>query len=292
MVSSKESGRRENPPLMENWWSISDKSRLDLFRNITLTNVSGKMFFQVLANRLLSCMVQNIRPSHSERFLPGIAGCVKHTQALMETLLDAKQNAREIVVSWLDLANAYGSVAHNLVQLAMKWYNIPFITCKLIFNKYDELFVRVKTQEWTSTGLYRLAYSKDAHSRLCSYFLIVLYPAIKYFKDETRPWVPVEDHRLQTVSDSLCRRPDNNFRKCWCLQRTSQSGERTRAMETKPTKCSSLAMKKSDIVRINERTSTAYTSYDPQLEISGNEIPFNPSIFYEVSWSRVDIQGP
>ena len=97
-------------------------------------------------------MVQNnyIDQAIQKGFLPGIAGCVEHTQALMETLLDAKQNAREIVVAWLDLANAYGSVAHNLVQFALEWYNIPSATRKLIFNYYDELFVRVKTQEWTS----------------------------------------------------------------------------------------------------------------------------------------------
>ena len=54
-------------------------------------------------------------------FLPGIAGCVD-TQALMETLLDAKHDAREIVViAWLDLANAYRSVAHNLIQFALEW---------------------------------------------------------------------------------------------------------------------------------------------------------------------------
>ena len=74
-------------------------------------------------------------------FLPGIAGCVEHTQALMKTLLDAKQNAREIVVTWLNLAYVYESAA---------WYNIPSATRKLILNYYDELFVRVKTQEWAS----------------------------------------------------------------------------------------------------------------------------------------------
>ena len=50
--------------------------------------------------------------------------------------------------------------------------------------------------------------------------------------------------------------------------------KRIRTMEAKPTKCNSLAMKKSHIVRTNGRTSTIYTPYDPQLEIDGKEIPF------------------
>ena len=67
-------------------------SKPELFRNITLTNVSEKMFFQVLANRLLTFMLENGYIDHAiqEGFLPGIAGCIEHTQTPVETLLDAK----------------------------------------------------------------------------------------------------------------------------------------------------------------------------------------------------------
>ena len=63
--------------------------------------------------------------STQKRFLPGVPDCVEHTRLLMETLLDAKRNAKEIVVAWLDLANAYESVAHNLIQYALEWYYVP-----------------------------------------------------------------------------------------------------------------------------------------------------------------------
>ena len=46
-------------------------------------------------------------------------------------------------------------------------------------------------------------------------------------------------------------------------------------MEAKPNKCRSLAMKKSDIVSTNERTSTTYTPHDPQqssMRFLGQEI--------------------
>ena len=42
-------------------------------------------------------------------------------------------------------------------------------------------------------------------------------------------------------------------------------------MEAKPTKCRNLALKKSDIVRTNGRTSTAYTPYDTQLKIRAKD---------------------
>ena len=124
-----------------------DRTKPELFRNITLTNVSGKMLFQVLANRLLSYMVGNgyIDQSIQKGFLPGVAGCVEHTQLLMETLLGAKRNAKEKVVAWLDLADAYGSVAHNLIQYTLEWHHVPTNT-----RDYDELFVRIRTKQWKS----------------------------------------------------------------------------------------------------------------------------------------------
>ena len=150
--------RKKNIPLS---WRVGeavlipkeeDRTRPELFRNITLTNVSGKMFFQVLANRLLSYMVGNgyIDQAIQKGFLPGVAGCVEHTQVLMETLLDAKKHTKEIVVAWLDLANAYGSVAHNLIQYALEWYHVPANMRELIYHYYDELFVRIRTKQWKS----------------------------------------------------------------------------------------------------------------------------------------------
>ena len=88
---------------------------------------------------------------------------------------------------------------------------------------------------------------------------VVLFLILFNLKDQTRSWVPVEEHRLQTVSESLCRSTTWQLiiMKCWWLQRTSQSGwnflKWTRTMEAKPTKCRSLAMKKLYIVRANER---------------------------------------
>ena len=54
-----------------------------------------------------------------------MSGCVEHTYLLNEALKDAKKNRRQIVVSWVDLANAYGSVPHNLIQFALEWYHVP-----------------------------------------------------------------------------------------------------------------------------------------------------------------------
>jgi len=47
-------------------------------------------------------------------FLSGMPGCIEHTFGLLEALRDAKESYRQIVITWLDLANAYGSVRHGI----------------------------------------------------------------------------------------------------------------------------------------------------------------------------------
>ena len=51
------------------------------------------------------------------------------------------------------MANAYGSVRHNLIQFALNWYHVSILVQKLIFNYYGKLEVTVVTHEW-STGFF------------------------------------------------------------------------------------------------------------------------------------------
>ena len=125
------------------------------FRPIAITSVTGKIFFSVLADRLQFFMVKNnfISKSIQKGFLAGVSGCLEHSFALMEALKEARTVHRQIVVTWIDLANAYGSVRHNLIQFALNWYHVPLLIQKIIFDYYEKLCAMVITQKW-STGFF------------------------------------------------------------------------------------------------------------------------------------------
>jgi hypothetical protein len=96
--------------------NLSDPSE---FRPIALTSTIGKIFFAVVAKRLEKYMTQNKFISQVQKgFKAETPGCffLEHSFAMYEALLDAKLNQRQIVVAWLDLCNAYGSVKHNAVR--------------------------------------------------------------------------------------------------------------------------------------------------------------------------------
>ena len=113
-----------------------DLSQVSEFRPIAITCVAGKIFFSVLSDRLQVFLLRNcyISKEIQKGFLAGMPGCLEHTFALLEALRDAKDSYRQIVIAWLDLANAYGSVRHNLIQFALNWYHVPKPVQEMIFD--------------------------------------------------------------------------------------------------------------------------------------------------------------
>ncbi len=47
--------------------------------------------------------------------IPGIPGCLEHTSMVTQLPREARENKGDLVVLWLDLATAYGSMPHRLV---------------------------------------------------------------------------------------------------------------------------------------------------------------------------------
>ena len=84
-------------------------------------------------------------------FLPGISGCIEHTSMLMAALRDAKRANRTIIITWLDLANAYGSVRHNLIHFALSWFHVPNWVCSLVSMYYNALLAKVVTRDWKTS---------------------------------------------------------------------------------------------------------------------------------------------
>ena len=119
------------------------------FRPIALTNTVGKIFFGVIAKRLENFMLSNKYISHVQKgFKAETPGSLEHSFAMFEALLDAKHNQRQIVVAWLDLKNAYGSVRHNLIQFALSWFHVPLLIRQLILDYYDKICAQIRTKEW------------------------------------------------------------------------------------------------------------------------------------------------
>jgi hypothetical protein len=127
---------------------IAKSSNLKLpseFRPIALLNAEGRIFFTLMQWRLSDYMVKNgyIDSKIQKGFMWGVAGCIEHSETMYQMLMDARRSKQDICVSWIDLANAYGSVEHSLFQFSMEWYHVPDHFCEIIFSYYEGLMAAV-----------------------------------------------------------------------------------------------------------------------------------------------------
>lgn len=89
-----------------------DASNIDQFQQINLLNVEGKIFFSIVAQRMMIYLKQNhmVGTSVQKARIPGFSGCLEHTSMIWHQIPCAKREGKDLHVLFLDLANAFGSV--------------------------------------------------------------------------------------------------------------------------------------------------------------------------------------
>ena len=76
----------------------------------------------------------------------------EHTELLAHMLRDAKRKQRSIIISLLDLKNAFGSIHHDLIRLALHYHHLPSVFSELFSNIYNKSFMTVAIGKvWTDS---------------------------------------------------------------------------------------------------------------------------------------------
>ena len=127
------------------------------FRNIALLNVEGKIFFSILARRMTTYLMANgyIDTNCQKAGIPGFPGCVEHSAMIWNQIQRAKREKTDLHVVWLDLANAYGSVPHQLINYALEFFHMPPCVRKLVERYFRDLQMCFALQDFT-TGWHQL----------------------------------------------------------------------------------------------------------------------------------------
>ncbi|CAC5403064.1 unnamed protein product [Mytilus coruscus] len=71
-----------------------------------------------MATRMTSYMTDNnyVDTSVQKGGVPGFSRCIENTRVISQLIQEAKVNKKDLKVVWLDLANAYGTIPHMLIQ--------------------------------------------------------------------------------------------------------------------------------------------------------------------------------
>ena len=135
--------------------AVEDPTNPANFRPIALTPCIGKLFTTLLRNRWLRYMISNkyLDPSLQKAFMPTIPGCTEHHLKLSSVLAEAHSNHKSLAICWLDLANAYGSVHHSLIQFSLRHYHAPPQFLNILQALYSQLSAKVITAEWETPSI-------------------------------------------------------------------------------------------------------------------------------------------
>jgi hypothetical protein len=167
-----------------------------------------------------------------------------------------------------------------LIQYALEWYHVPEFARRIIFAYYDLLSAQVVTKDWKTPFFdYDIGLFQGCVLSVIL-FDVVFSLLLDFLGDLERLGYDIKEGPIvvfhKAYADDLTlvtKDPAGNQK---ALDRTDTFLRWTRCMKAKPAKCRCLAAKAFTAPRskIKPFTRRQYSSFDPQLSVSGQPIPF------------------
>ena len=260
-----------------------DTSHPSLMRNIALGNCEGKLFFSIIAHRMQCYMKSNLYFDgiSQKGFMPGVSGCVEHASVLNAAVHDARRSKRSICITWVDFANAFGSVNHSLIQYALSRYHFPAHIHMLIYNYYDKLFAQVTCKAFSTDPFH---YGIGVFQG-CTMSPILFNIVMQILLDlVTRPANQHHAYKFKDSNDDkslLCpafaddmtvvtNTPDGNQH---IANEIQEYCGWTGTMNLKEMKCVTIAYRYfSGVSRYTPLTNKRWSSYDPLISMNGSQL--------------------
>ena len=97
------------------------------YRPIALSNTVAKTFHLILSHRTTQFLTENemIDPSVQKAFLPGVSGTTEHNFMMSEIIKHIKHMKKTLHITFFDLADAFGSVPHDMILHSLKRNHFP-----------------------------------------------------------------------------------------------------------------------------------------------------------------------
>ena len=120
------------------------------FRPITLESIPLKVFTSCLRNAVYSFLASNNFVGHNiqKGFTPNLSGTPEHTAQMADTTNKARIRQRSIVITLLELKNAFGEIHHNLIQSVLDYHHIPDHIKFVIKSLYTDFQTSIITSEF------------------------------------------------------------------------------------------------------------------------------------------------
>ena len=242
------------------------------FRPIALTSCIGKVFTSIIKQRWEAHMICNsyLDTNIQKAFQSRIAGCEEHQLKLSSILHDANKHQRSLTIAWLDLANAYGSVNHQLIKFALSHYHASRELIALTSSLYHNQQAIITCRHWQTkaVSLQVGVFQGDPFS------VAIFNTVINMLLDHVKHVCPDAGYRFSSSNkqvSTLQYADDTSYtasssKKCQEMLNTTQVWLKWAQMEPKVPKCRALSLQ--------SRRPQCNRFLNPQLTLGEEQIPF------------------
>ena len=122
------------------------------FRPITLESIPLKIFTSCLRNKTFQFLVENkyVEQNIQKGFTPQLSGTLEHTAQMAHIINTARIKQGSVVITLLDLKNAFGEVHHNLIREVLEYHYIPDHVKNLINSLYTDFQTSIITEKFST----------------------------------------------------------------------------------------------------------------------------------------------
>lgn len=241
------------------------------FRPITLQPILAKVYSSFIRNRMYTYLVKNkfIETNLQKGFWSEISGCIEHTELLTYVINHARLKQRQVIITLLDLKNAFGEIDHEIILKILDYHHFPESIKDLIKSYYTNYNISIGTETFTTNPILieKGVLQGDCLSPLL--FNLVVNALLKTIDTEKirsmgyryseslqpRHWFQfADDSALITSTEEDSQALLNVFSK-WCYWA---------GLKICPRKCKTFAMKKNG---------TKTVQFHPYLRVNNVQIP-------------------
>ena len=220
------------------------------YRPISLSSCIGKVFHSILNKRLLSFATYNglINPVTQKGFMEAMNGCGQHSMKLQTTISNHRKTHKSLHIAWLDIANAYGSLRHDYMEMVLNRYKAPVSFVNYIMSYYRDLHTVIVTNTFRTDPIKINVGIFQGDTISCTLFLLAFNPILELLQTEAQHGAPIDPaspESRKTISlafaDDLtivCRRQSTMQR----LLNIVATCMRKVGFELKPAKCVTLSL--------------------------------------------------
>ena len=125
----------------------ANKESVDLseWRPISLLLTVYKLFAKILSRRTIPWVMDNNRITTKQKGALPRNGLHEHVFCLTSAISDFRHRTGKMYITFIDLADAFGSIDHEFMIYALKLYGYPETFVRLTEDLYDNSYFRVET---------------------------------------------------------------------------------------------------------------------------------------------------